>query len=206
MSNSNQELEIKLYIADLSALKRQLEALGAQIDKPRVHEYNLRFDTRDGQLTKTAQVLRLRQDTTAKLTYKGPGELVDGVLSRKEIEFTISDFDAARNFFQALGYQVSVIYEKYRTTYELQGVEVTLDEMPYGNFAEIEGVDTKTINAIADRLGVNRFVSVASSYTALFDRLCAVRGFTFRDLTFENFENLEITDADIGVTPADQNK
>ncbi len=206
MSNSNQELEIKLYIADLSALKRQLEALGARIDKPRVHEYNLRFDTRDGQLTRAAQVLRLRQDTTAKLTYKGPGELVDGVLSREEIEFTISDFDAARNFFQALGYQVSVIYEKYRTTYELQGVEVTLDEMPYGNFAEIEGADTKTINDIADRLGVDRFASITSSYTALFDRLCSVRSFTFRDLTFENFENLEITDADLGVTPADQIK
>jgi adenylate cyclase class 2 len=206
MSNSNQELELKLYISDLTALKRKLEALGACNVKPRVHEYNLRFDTHDGQLTRTAQVLRLRQDTTAKLTYKGSGEMVDGVLSRKEIEFTISDFDAARNFFQALGYQVIVIYEKYRTTYELQGVEVTLDEMPYGNFVEIEGADTKTINDIADKLGVNRSVSIASSYTTLFDRLHASRGFTFRDLTFENFKNLEITEADLGVTPADQNK
>jgi len=206
MSNLDQELEIKLYIADLPALKRQIEALGAILVKPRLHEYNLRFDTRDGQLTSTAQVLRLRQDTAAKLTYKGPGEMVDGVRSRKEIEFTISDFNAAKNFFQALGYQISVIYEKYRTTYELQGVEVTLDEMPYGDFTEIEGQDTDTINAVADRMGVNRYASITGSYTALFERLRTVLGITFRDLTFENFEILEVTPADLGVTPADQNK
>ena len=206
MSNSDQELEIKLYISDLPALKIQIEALGARMVKTRVHEYNLRFDTRDGQLTSTAQVLRLRQDTAARLTYKGPGEMVDGVRSRKEIEFTISDFDAAKNFFEALGYQVSVIYEKYRTTYELQDVEVTLDEMPYGDFTEIEGQDTDTINAVADRLGINRHTSITGSYTVLFERLRAVLGFTFRDLTFENFGNLEVTPADLGVTPADQKK
>jgi len=206
MSNSDQELEIKLYISDLPSLKRQIEALGARQVKTRVHEYNLRFDTRDGRLTSTAQVLRLRQDTAAKLTYKGPGEMIDGVRSRKEIEFTISDFDAAKNFFEALGYQVSVIYEKYRTTYELQGVEVTLDEMPYGDFTEIEGQDTDTINAVADRLGINRHSSITDSYTALFERLRAVLGITFRDLTFENFGNLKITPTDLGVTPADQNQ
>lgn len=206
MSNSDQELEIKLYISDLPALKIQIETLGARMVKTRVHEYNLRFDTRDGQLTSTAQVLRLRQDTAARLTYKGPGEMVDGVRSRKEIEFTISDFDAAKNFFEALGYQVSVIYEKYRTTYELQGVEVTLDEMPYGDFTEIEGQDTDSINAVADRLGINRHTSITASYTVLFERLRAVLGFTFRDLTFENFGNYEVTPADLGVTPADQKK
>ena len=206
MSNSEQELEIKVYISDLQALKGQLEALGARLVKSRVHEHNLRFDTTDGELTNTAQVLRLRQDTAAKLTYKGPGEMVDGIRSRKEIEFTISDFNAARNFFEALGYQVSVIYEKYRTTYDFEGVEVALDEMPYGDFAEIEGPDPDAINAVADKLSINRSASIADSYTVLFERLRVVLGFTFRDLTFDNFENFEVTPAALGVTPADQNE
>jgi adenylate cyclase class 2 len=203
MSNSEQELEIKLYVLDLPALKKQIESLGASPVKSRVHEYNLRFDTMDNELTKTAQVLRLRQDTAAKLTYKGPGEMIDGVRHRKEIEFTISDFNAARNFFEALGYQISVIYEKYRTTYELQGVEVALDEMPYGNFVEFEGPDIDTINTVADKLGINRSASITDSYTALFERVCLTMGFTFRDLTFDNFENLVVTPDDLGVTPAD---
>ena len=203
MSNSDQELEIKVYISDLPALKEQIEALGGRLVKPRQHEYNLRFDTKDRQLTKTAQVLRLRQDSAAKLTYKGPGEMVNGVRLRKEIEFTISDFDTAKNFFEALGYQVSVIYEKFRTTYELGGVEVTLDEMPYGDFAEIEGQDIQLINSVAEQLGIDRAASISASYTVLFENLRTQLGLNFRDLTFENFENLELTSADLGVRPAD---
>ena len=206
MSNSDQELEIKVYISDLPALKEQIEALGGRLVKPRQHEYNLRFDTKDRQLTKTAQVLRLRQDSAAKLTYKGPGEMVDGVRLRKEIEFTISDFETAKNFFEALGYQVSVIYEKFRTTYELGGVEVTLDEMPYGDFAEIEGQDIQLINSVAEQLGIDRAASISASYTVLFENLRTQLSLNFRDLTFENFENLEVTSADLGVRPADQNQ
>ena len=37
--------------------------------------------------------------------------------------------------WKSLGYVISMIYEKYRTTYELDGVLVTLDEMPCGDFA-----------------------------------------------------------------------
>jgi adenylate cyclase class 2 len=203
MSPSDRELEIKLYISDLPALHQQLIAKGAQQVKPRQHEYNLRFDTPTGDLSSTAQVLRLRQDTVARLTYKGPSEMNSGVRSRREIEFTVSDFEAARNFFEALGYQVRVIYEKYRTTYQLAGVEVTLDELPYGDFAEIEGPDTGAITAVADRLSLDRSASIAASYTMLFDHLHQALGLTFRNLTFENFAGLEVSPADLGVIPAD---
>src|SRR3990172_1232689 len=133
------ELEIKLYLNDLPAFRQRLEALGAKLVQLRVHEVNLRFDTPEGSLTRSLQVLRLRQDTAARLTYKGPGEDTGGVRARRELEFTVSDFEAARALLEALGYQVSLMYEKYRTTYDLDGVYVTLDEMPYGDFAEIEG-------------------------------------------------------------------
>ena len=203
MSNSDRELEIKLYISDLPGLHLQLIAQGAQQVKPRQREYNLRFDTPTGELSSSAQVLRLRQDTDVRLTYKGPSEMHSGVRSRREIEFTVSDFEAARSFFVALGYQVRVIYEKYRTTFLLAGVEVTLDELPYGNFVEIEGPDTQAITAVADSLRLNRSASIAASYTMLFDHLRTVLGLTFRDLTFENFANIKVSPSDLGVIPAD---
>ena len=59
-------------------------------------------------------MLRLRRDSSVRLTYKGPGKTIDGVHLRKEIEFAASDFDAAQAFLEALGYQVQMIYEKYR--------------------------------------------------------------------------------------------
>jgi adenylate cyclase class 2 len=198
MSKSDQELEVKFYLSDLPALRARLEAAGAQLYKPRVHEINLRFDTPSGDLTRGYRVLRLRQDSEARLTYKGPGELVDGVRSRQELEFTVSDFETARHFLEALGYEVSVMYEKYRATYTLEGVLVTLDEMPYGNFAEIEGPDGASIRKTAEVLGLDWERRILDSYIMLFDRLRERLGLAFRDLSFANFEKLTVTGEMLG--------
>ena len=198
-STSDKELEVKFYLPELSGLQARLEALGAQLVQPRVHEINLRYDTPSGELTNGYRVLRLRQDAEARLTYKGPGEVQDGVRSRLELEFTVSNFDTARQVLEALGYVVSVMYEKYRATYNLGGVLVTLDEMPYGNFAEVEGPDGASIRRTADALGLDWERRILDSYIMLFDRLRQRLGFTFRDLSFENFLGLTVTGEMLGV-------
>jgi adenylate cyclase class 2 len=197
------ELEIKLYLNDLPAFRQRLEDLGAKLVQLRVHEVNLRFDTPEGSLTRSLQVLRLRQDTAARLTYKGPGEVAGGVHARRELEFIVSDFEATRALLEALGYQVSLMYEKYRTTYDLDRVHVTLDEMPYGDFAEIEGPDPESIQAVAKKLGVDWEARVLDSYTALFANLRQTHGLEFRDLSFENFAGLPVSPEALGVRPAD---
>ena len=45
-----------------------------------------------------------------------------------------------------------MLYEKYRTTYSLGDVLVTLDEMPYGHFSEIEGPNAARLQEIAESL------------------------------------------------------
>jgi adenylate cyclase class 2 len=204
MGQDQQELEIKLYLADLPALKGKLETLGAELIEARLHEINLRFDLPDGELTRTAQVLRLRQDTAARMTYKGPGKTIDGVHARREIEFTVGDFHSAQLLLESLGYQVSLMYEKYRTTYSLDGLHITLDEMPYGNFSEIEGADTSAIHQAAEKLDLSWEARILESYTSLFDQLQEKLGLTFQNLSFANFAELNITPEDLGVIPADQ--
>ena len=204
MGQNQQELEIKLYLADLPALKGKLEALGADLTEARLHEINLRFDLPGGELTRTARVLRLRQDTAARMTYKGPGETIDGVHARREIEFNVGDFLSAQLLLEALGYQVSLMYEKFRTTYSLDGLQITLDEMPYGNFSEIEGSDTSAIHHAAEKLDLSWEARILESYTSLFDKLQEKLGLTFQNLSFKNFAELNITPEDLGVIPADQ--
>jgi adenylate cyclase class 2 len=200
MSASGQELEVKFYQPNLSALEERLVAIGAVLIQPRIHEVNLRFDTPLGELSRTFRVLRLRQDTEARVTYKGPGEEQDGVRRRQELEFAVSDFTAARAVFEALGYQVILMYEKYRTTYSLDDeVLVALDEMPYGNFVEIEGPDGESIHAAAVKLGLDWEVRILESYVFLFERLRQARGWGFRDLSFANFASRTVSPEDLGV-------
>jgi adenylate cyclase class 2 len=200
----DQEIEIKLYLSDLPAFRQRLEHLGAVLVEARLHEINLRYDTPGGDLSRTAQVLRLRQDNLARLTYKGKGDTRGEVYVRREIEFTVGDFQSARAFLEALGYVVSLMYEKYRTTYELDGVHVTLDEMPFGTFSELEGPDADSIRQVAGKLAVNWEARIADSYTSLFSHLKNNLGLTFQDLSFENFKGIAISPQDLGVLPADR--
>ena len=183
MAENNYEQEAKFYIANLPVLENRLKALEARLKSPRVFESNLRFDFPDRRLTGKRQVLRLRQDERARLTFKGPTDPAQEVSSRPEIEFEVGSFANARALLEALGYEVSVMYEKYRTSYELNGCEVTLDEMPYGTFAEIEGPNVTAIRGVANLLGLKWAARSRESYLMLFERL-RQGGLTARNLSF----------------------
>ena len=200
----DQELEVKFFVSDLPAVERRLQTLEARNSLPRVFEVNLRFDTPAGDLGRGFRVLRLRQDRIARLTYKGPASGLGGARLRQEIEFEVSDFAAARLFLEALGYQVAMVYEKYRASYELAGVEVSLDELPYGAFVEIEGPNPEAIQSVTRKLGLEYSASIPASYTALFEQLKERLSLPFRDLSFENFKGLTLTPDDLGVHPADR--
>lgn len=197
-----QEIEAKFYVMRPDELRRRLEALGAKLTEPRILEVNIRFDTPQQEFQQSGRVLRLRQDSRVRLTYKDSDKIQSGAMSRREIEFTVSDFDSAKEFLEALGYQVALTYEKYRTTYQMPGVEIMLDEMPYGNFVEIEG-DEAQLRPTADKLRLKWEAAIQDSYSGLFAKLRARRHMQVRDLTFENFKAVEVSADDLGVQPAD---
>ncbi|MEN6298855.1 MAG: class IV adenylate cyclase, partial [Anaerolineaceae bacterium] len=166
--------------------------LNATLIQPRTHEINLRFDTPDQSLSRSYQVLRLRQDQEARLTYKGPGEVLEGVRIRREIEFSVSDFRSAQSFLEALGYQVIFMYEKYRSVYDFNDMLVMLDEMPVGYFLELEGANPEIILSTSQILGLRWETRILDSYTVLFDRVRQSCGLNIRDLSFDNFRGIEI--------------
>lgn len=203
MTTDNQEIEVKFYITNLPRVQNRLAEMGALITQPRTHEINLRLDTVNYDLAKAKRVLRLRQDTRTRLTYKGPGALLEGTLQRQEIEVSVSDFSKTLALLEALGFQVVLMYEKYRTALDLNGVEISLDEMPFGNFIEIEGGDPAAIRSISQQLQLNWDARVVDSYTGLFEELRSVLGLSFRDLSFTNFAGIVVTPADLNASPAD---
>ncbi|MEW6505663.1 MAG: class IV adenylate cyclase [Chloroflexota bacterium] len=203
MNPNDLEIEAKFFLHDLTAFRRRLENIGAVQVKPRHHEINWRFDLPDGSLTRAHRVLRLRQDGRALLTYKGAGQEGAEVAVRQEVEVEVSDADACRRLLEALGFQVSMIYEKYRTTYRLGEAEIVLDEMPFGLFCEIEAPNAETIHRLAEQLHLNWESRIAMGYYTLFEQLKTVSGLNLRDLTFENFRENSIDLQVIGITFAD---
>jgi len=200
----DQEIEVKFCIRNTKAVEDKLIKMGAILVQPRTHEYNLRFDTPDRQLMRTRQVLRLRRDSRVRLTFKGQAEWQGRISARKEIEFSVGDFEAAKKFVQALGYEIILVYEKFRTTYLLNEFIITIDEMPYGLFLEIEGPNPNGIQEFAEKLELAWEARLGESYLMLFDRAKKAFNISFRDLSFENFKDLKIDLALLDVSPADE--
>lgn len=187
------EVEVKLHTPDLAAVRRALQAADAKLVKERVFERNLRYDSADGELIAGGEVLRLRQDAAVKLTYKSDASVESGIVSRLEAEVIVSDFDTMHLILQRLGYRVALLYEKYRTTYRLGDAEIALDELPYGNFTEIEA-DAEEIERVVGKLGLGERRRMSESYVDIFAKLKVRLGLGFRDLSFAEFAGMETRD------------
>lgn len=186
------ETEVKIHIPDLSPVQTQLITFGAVCTKTRIFERNLRYDFPGQTLAQQGGLLRLRQDSRARVTYKGVApQISDQTRTLLELETEVNDFDTMDTIFRKLGLEVQLIYEKFRTTYEYVDTEIVLDEMPFGNFIEIEG-SPNAIENVLGQLGLRDKKRILSSYVAVFEQVKTALGLRFRDLSFDNFAGVSV--------------
>lgn len=195
MGDEQVEVEVKFLLADPDELRGRLLAAGAEQRKPRLFERNVRFDTPEETLRANLQLLRLRQDDQVRLTFKGPvANTGSEAKVREEIEVEIGDFSSMSAILQKVGFVAHQVYEKYRETFRLGNVEVVLDELPFGNFVELEGEET-AIRAAAAVLGLAWDERILINYLGLWHLLRQRYGLPFTDLTFENLADLDVSAA-----------
>lgn len=201
------ETEAKFLVGNIRNVEIRLQELGAARIEPRTFENNIRYDQPDKTLSNNSRLLRLRTDKKTTLTYKGSSENDNGILKRLEIEVSVDDPIQVDLILKALGYEQIFVYEKYRTTYEYLNTRIMLDELPMGDFIEIEAVDpvgAEAIHRVADQLKLQSGASIPMSYHALFEHLRHSAGFGFVDLTFNNFKQVAIHPEDLGIHRADE--
>lgn len=193
------EQEVKFHLNDSQEFEQRLISQGARLKQPRILETNLRFDTPDRRLGSAFQTLRLRQDQVCRLTWKGAGDTTGAVRAREELEVEVSNLETTREILKALGYEIFIVYEKYRSAYMLEDVEISLDEMPFGDFCEIEGPDIHSIQKTAALLGLPWGASSKLSYLELFEIVKEKQSLKFKDLTFSAFKKVKINWRELGL-------
>jgi adenylate cyclase class 2 len=186
----NRETEVKIRIADVAAMRRQLRKLEFSPLHRRSLEDNVLYDTPGRALRRIRAILRLRQYGSAwVLTYKGTPDPDQTYKSRVELETEIAEPHALRAIFAVLGFRPVFRYQKYRVPYVKQtsgrrrGGEVALDETPVGNFLELEG-SRSWIDRVARQLGFSRRDYITASYGALYLESCQRRGVSPGDMVF----------------------
>lgn len=184
------ETEVKFAVRELAPVRERLRAAGAELVQPRTFEINLRLDDAQGVLLAAGKVLRLRQDSSARLTLKLPvGPWGTQAKTLRELEVELGDFEVAREILAELGFHTWFTYEKYRESYHLAGTEISLDELPFGSFVEIEG-SLEAIGEVAPLLGLGDARRITSGYFMLFQGAKERLGLPFDDCTFANWRDL----------------
>jgi adenylate cyclase class 2 len=198
MSSDRLEVEVKFHVPNLGAFRQRLLDAGATVARPRTYERNLRYDNEWEGLRRKGQLLRLRQDAAARLTFKGipAGDGQSEVKAREELEVEVSDFATMALILERIGFRPRQVYEKYREAFHFAGVEALLDEMPFGNFVELEG-DAAAIRAAADRLELDWSRRIVDNYLALMARLIVHYRLSFEDVTFDNFARAAVSIEDV---------
>lgn len=204
--STHREIEIKLRVEDLAALLRGLRRIGAT-SKGRVFEQNTIYDTPDSAFRKTGRLLRLRLETPAPrggrlvrprarpgravLTAKAPphpsspSQTAEGTRykERLERELIVRDPVPWRRTLHSLGVLPSFIYEKFRSTFELPGLQLDLDETPVGTFLELEG-SPRAINRAARALGFAPRDHFRGTYWDVYAADCRRRGLPLKNMAF----------------------
>ncbi len=207
------EIEIKLRVLELRALRLCLKRLRAREIFPRTYESNTLYDTPAKDLTRLGKLLRIRietpgvkggripksRDTPALLTYKGPARRSRASKNpaekskrskrfkiREEIEVTFTGTEQLNGILLALGLRPTFRYEKFRTTYSIPSIrnlKVEFDETPVGLYIELEG-SPAAIDRAAKLLGYSLGDYITQTYGALYLEDCRRRGAKPTDMLF----------------------
>lgn len=180
------EIEKKYRLSDgqKASVLEALGEIGAEYQGADFEE-NILFSNSD--LIEKKSVLRLRRiGEKTILTFKRRIQNEFAVKHNTEYETEVADFGEIAEILENLGFRRSLVYEKRRRTWNFRQVEIVVDELPFGDFMEIEG----SVTAIAEAemfLDAEDFEVVHETYPVLTMRFGTKKG----DLIEARFQDSE---------------
>lgn len=159
------EIEVKFFVDDLDVVRKKLKKLGAKFEW-RGSEHDVFLDTASLALKKRGDILRIRVSERNLLTYKRNVTTHGKFKIADEHQLDISDAKELQTIFEHLGFKPRLEYKKNREYWEYDRACITLDQLPFGCFVEIE-VSQKKIKSIAAKIGLDFDKSTTKGYRRL---------------------------------------
>ena len=184
MDPSRTEVEIKLAFPSPEDAVLRVEAIGARLLNPREFEDNRVYDLADGALRADGRLLRLRRaGDRATVTFKSRVAGKHRHKVRIEHETGVADPEQFEEILAGLGYSAVYRYQKYRSVYSADRVEISIDEVPIGCYIELEG-EPDAIDRLATRLGFGPKDYIRESYLSLHRAHAESSGTPMGDMVF----------------------
>jgi predicted adenylyl cyclase CyaB len=163
-----EEIEIKFAVKDTKSVTEKLRKGGFRIAIGRHREKNYLYDDDSQSLQRAGKLLRVRKTPSSQtVTYKGPILATSKLKHREEIECRVDNADTVMRILEEVGFKVHTEYSKYRTVFEKEGFNISLDETEAGNYLEVEGPSDEEITELGIKLGYSEQDFVRRTYAEL---------------------------------------
>jgi len=185
------ESEIKFLISTdkVSKIKEKILAVPGISSKGRFYEKVTMYDNADKLMDKEDARLRVKQinaekdspESRVEFSYKRRIKADGGIKQEEEVETDFeTDITSFVKIINKMGYQPTTSYERYRETYLVRDVKITLDQFPFGYILEIEGNEDE-IEKSCDLLGLDIKKSYPLSCDDAYVDLCKKKGIKPKD-------------------------
>ena len=164
----NIEYEATYTNINKDEVRERLRAAGAKLIKEEFMQKRAVFNLPDGHQIKGGW-LRVR-DEGDKITMSL--KVVDGdeIHNQKETMLTVDNFEEAKKFLTGIGCKEKAYQESMRELWELDGVDITIDEWPFLEpFVEVEGRSVEQVMKVSEKIGFDyhqaKFCSADTLYS-----------------------------------------
>lgn len=163
------EFEATFIEINKDEIRQRLLSAGAKLVHPEFMMTRVNFDFPSGYEVKDGW-LRVRKEYD-KITMSLKVVSGDKIENQKELCLKIDNFENAVSFLSSIGCRRKAYQESYREKWELDGVEVTIDEWPYLEpYVEVEGLSEEVVKNVSEKLGFDYSEAFFCSVDILYNR------------------------------------
>lgn len=166
--NMNIEYEATFADVDRDEVRERLRRAGAQLERAEFVQRRINFRLPKGNEIRGGW-LRVR-DEGERVTMSLKVVDGDAIHNQKEIQLVVDSFEEAKKFLTAIGCETKAFQETRRELWELDGVDITIDEWPFLEpLVEVEGKSEDAVRAVSEKIGFDygeaRFCAVDVLYS-----------------------------------------
>jgi len=162
------EYEATFINIDKDEIRDRLKKAGAVLRRPEFMQKRVTFNLPKGHEI-VGGWLRVR-DESDKITMTL--KVVDGdkIHDQKEINLKVDDFEEAGILLEAMGCQKKSYQETKREIWDLDEVEIAIDEWPFLEpYVEVEGRSEEAVRSVSEKLGFDYSQALFCCVTTLYN-------------------------------------
>ena len=160
------KFEVKDYLNTIQKLMKVSKFKASAYEITVMYDEGKKLFDKDARLRLRKKVDIINDKEATEISYKKPLTR-EGIKIEEEYETSVGNFDEMEQIFANIGFTRVSSYERIRDTFEKNGMKITIDSFPFGDYLEVEG-DLNNIQEFAKEFGFDMKENITKSFDDIY--------------------------------------